>query len=103
MSQPTPLPELDEPLTAPERSWRVILHDDDITPLDLVIMALQKSAGLSLEVAEMVAVEAHTEGSAVVKRGLEEEDARIMCGSLKRLTRIPGECPGVYAHAEKDD
>ena len=50
----------------------------------------------------MVAYEAHTESSATVRRGLDEEDARIMCGSLKRHTRVPGQCPGVYAHAEQD-
>ena len=121
MPQPTPLPELSDPLTAPEHSWKVILHDDDITPFELVVLALQKAAGLSIEVAEMVAYEAHTESSATVRRGLDEEDARIMCGSLKRhtgfldnaLSKTPNPAHSrhtsshwlllaCYAHAEQD-
>lgn len=83
--------------------WRVVLFNDDVNAIEMVILALQKAASLSLEVAEMVAQEAHLEGSAVVKRGLNEEDAAIMCGNLKRYSRIPGLTPGVTAVPEIDD
>ena len=86
-----------------DRGWKVVLFNDDVTPFDAVIFALQRAAGLSVEVAEMVAVEAHREDSAVVKRGLTEEDARIICGGLRKWSRIEGLCPGVRCDAKPDD
>jgi len=83
--------------------WRVVLLNDDVNDLVMVILALQRAAGLSIEVAEMVAMEAHDSGSAVVKRGQGEEDAKIMCGALKKYSRIPQVTPGVDAIAEVDD
>ena len=88
--------------TAIHPGWRVVLLNDDDNEYAAVVYALQRAAGLSLEVAEMVAREAHEEGSAVVKRGLTEEDARIMCGALRMYSRIPGLTPGVEAIAEED-
>jgi ATP-dependent Clp protease adapter protein ClpS len=89
--------------TAPDRGWKVLLYNDDVTPLDVVIVALQRAAGLSLEVAEMVALEAHRSGEAVVKRGMTQEDALVMCGGLRRWSRIEGICPGVECEAVEDD
>ena len=83
--------------------WRVVLLNDEVNDFVMVILALQRAAGLSIEVAEMVAMEAHESGSAVVKRGLEEEDAKIMCGALKKYSRIPQVTPGVEAIPEVDD
>lgn len=80
-----------------------MLFNDDYTPFEVVTYALQRAAGLSLEVAEMVTQEAHREGSAVVKRGLTEEDAEIICGGLRRWSRIEGICPGVHCEAQQDD
>lgn len=86
-----------------ERGWRVILHNDDVTPIDIVVYALQRAAGLSLELAEAVAREADSEGAAVVKRGLGKEDALIICGGLRKWSRVEGICPGVACEVEKDD
>jgi ATP-dependent Clp protease adapter protein ClpS len=86
-----------------DSGWKVILFNDEITPFEIVIYGLQRAAGLSLEVAEMVALEAHQEDSAIVKRGLTEEDALIICGGLRRWTRIEGLCPGVQCEAARDD
>ena len=84
--------------------WRVVLLNDDVNDYVMVILALTKGLlGLSIEVAEMVAAEAHNTGSAVVKRGLDEEDAKIMCGALKKYSRIPQVTPGVEAIPEVDD
>ncbi len=81
----------------------VVLHNDDVTPFEVVIYALQRAAGLSLEVAEMVAFEAHDEQCAIVKRGLSEEDALIMCGGLRKWSRIEGLCPGLNCEAVHDE
>lgn len=83
--------------------WRVLLFNDDVTPFDVVIYGLQRAAGLSVEVAEMVAFEAHVNDSATVKRGLTQEEALIICGGLRRWTRIDGVCPGVKCEAEKEE
>ena len=85
------------------RGWKVILFNDDVTPIDVVVYALQRAAGLSQEVAEMVCLEAHREGEAVVRTGLPETEAQVICGGLRRWTRIPGECPGVHCEAMPDD
>ena len=89
--------------TAPDRGWKVILFNDDVTPYDLVIFALQKAAGLSEEVADMIAHEAQSKGEAVVKRGLTQEDAEIICGGLRKWSRLDGICPGVRCEAQSDD
>ncbi len=89
--------------TETDRGWKVLLHNDDVTPFDVVIFALQKAAGLSLEVAEMVAQEAHRTGTAVVRRGLAQEDAERIADRLVALTTIDGICPGVDAEAVADD
>lgn len=86
-----------------DAGWKVVLHNDEVTPLEVVVYGLQRAAGLSLEVAEMIAHEAHNEEAAVVKRGLSEEDALIICGGLRRWTRIDGICPGVTCEALKDE
>lgn len=89
--------------TAPDRGWKVILFNDDVTPYDVVIFALQRAAGLSEEVADMVANEAQSKGQAVVKRGLTQEDAEIICGGLRKWSRIEGICPGLTCEAQIDD
>jgi len=42
-------------LVRPDRGWKVVLFNDDVTPFEVVIFALMKAAGLSGEVAEAVA------------------------------------------------
>ncbi len=92
-----------EVVTTDDPGWKVLLFNDDTTPFDVVIYALQRAAGLSLEVAEAVALEAHTEGEAVVKRGLTHEDALIICGGLRTWSRVPSLCDGVACDAARDD
>lgn len=100
-----PIPSIKpaEPELAADRGWKVIMYNDEVHDFLSVIFALQRAAGLSVEVAEMVAYEAHTEGRAIVKRGLAEEDALIICGGLRKWTRIEGSTPGVDCEAVPDD
>lgn len=99
---PLPAPIVEEQTTT-DRGWKVLLYNDDITPFPVVIFGLQRAAGLSIEVAEMVAYEAHTTGEAVVKRGLSAEDAQTICDGLRAWTHIPGICEGVDCDALRDD
>lgn len=99
-----PKPSLNkQPESTPHRGWKVILFNDDYTPFDLVIFALQRAAGLSIEVAEMVALEAHREGEAVVKKGLSADDAQILCAGLRKWTILEGVTPGVRCDARCED
>lgn len=102
MPDPHARPEQDSSVLT-EHGWKVMLLNDDVTPFDVVILGLQKVCGLSEEVAEMIAIEAHNEGSAAARRGLSQEDAERLCVKLKACTRIPRICPGVSCTAERDD
>ncbi|MFW5845241.1 MAG: ATP-dependent Clp protease adaptor ClpS [Planctomycetota bacterium] len=102
-TDPTPETEPDSRTELmPDPGWKVVLYNDDVTPFDVVIHALVRAAGLSGEVAEAVALEAHSTGSAVVRRGLQEAEAQVMCGRLHRYSRIDGVCPGVHCEALRD-
>jgi ATP-dependent Clp protease adapter protein ClpS len=102
--QPTTAPALDAEIEIrPDPGWKVILYNDDITPFPVVIFALMRAAGLSSEVAEMVAMEAHTTGSALVRRGLLQAEAEVMCGRLQYYSRVNGVCSGVDCEAMRDD
>lgn len=49
-----------------EARFRVLIHNDDVTPFDYVMSILGKIFMLSEEIAEHVAITAHSEGIAVV-------------------------------------
>lgn len=99
---PNPVPGLSDPETSTERGWAVILYNDEVHVLEHVVFALQRAAGLSLEVAQMVAWEAHTEGRARVREGLVRDDALIICAGLRRWTRIEGRTDGVSCEAVRE-
>ncbi len=80
----------------------MVLFNDDITPIDLVVLAVQKAAGLSLEVAEMIVEEAHRSDNAVVKRGLDRDQAEAICNVLRQETSLDGQLPGVRCEAQRE-
>ena len=49
-----------------EPRHRILIHNDDVTPFDFVIMVLRKMFKLSLEIAEHVTLTAHLKGVALV-------------------------------------
>ena len=51
--------------TTPPPLWRVVLLNDDFTPMDFVITVLQEYFGLGMERATQIMLQVHTEGSAV--------------------------------------
>ncbi|MBV7339402.1 ATP-dependent Clp protease adaptor ClpS [Chloroflexi bacterium TSY] len=68
---PTIVPQIDEDLETPpdmstEPMWRVLLHNDNVTPMEYVLLILEHLFFLSSELAEHVMWTAHTEGTAVV-------------------------------------
>ncbi len=58
-------------------AFRVILYNDDDHSCDEVVLQIQKATGFSLEKAEAIMLEAHTNGRAIV-----------YCGELERCNRI---------------
>ncbi|NRA39241.1 MAG: ATP-dependent Clp protease adaptor ClpS [Planctomycetes bacterium] len=89
--------------TSTSNGWKVVLFDDDVTPFDIVIYGIQRAAGLSEEVAHMIANEAHNTGEAIVRSGLTETEAQQICAALRRWTRVPDICPGVHCEAMPDE
>jgi ATP-dependent Clp protease adaptor protein ClpS len=49
-----------------EKPYRVIIHNDDVTPMDFVIAVLRKIFKLSFTKASQVMLKAHYNGQAVV-------------------------------------
>ncbi len=66
--EPVQLPETDlEPL------YRVIIHNDDVTPMDFVILSLQRFFQVQGSQAEEIMYTAHFNGSAYVQTLPKEE------------------------------
>lgn len=92
-----------ETVNSTEKGWKIVIFNDDFTPYDVVVLALQLGANLSEEIAEMVCKEAHNSGSAVAKSGLEQEDAEKRVEVIIDVTKFGGRFPGVRCEAQKDD
>ncbi len=61
-----------------EPPWRVIIHNDDVTPFDFVIHVLKTIFKLGADIAEHVTLVAHTTGRArVVTRPKREADSLV--------------------------
>jgi ATP-dependent Clp protease adapter protein ClpS len=95
-------PQLDQ-VTKHERGWKVVIFNDDVTPYNLVVFGIQTGAGVSEEVAEMIAAEAHKSDSAVVKSRLSEEKAEVIAEAIYVVTQAQGRFPGVRVEAQKDE
>jgi ATP-dependent Clp protease adaptor protein ClpS len=83
-------PEVREKVELAPR-WRVIIHNDDVTPMEFVVGILLGVFGLERVRATRVMLEAHTSGVAhVVTLALEEAEARVdKAHGLARVKRYP--------------
>lgn len=64
--------------TALEPPWRVIIHNDDVTPYDFVVRLLASIFKLSAEIADHIALTAHLTGKAhVVTRPRREAETLV--------------------------
>jgi ATP-dependent Clp protease adaptor protein ClpS len=68
---------LEEEETRQARPWVVILYNDDWHPYDQVVFQVQKATGCSLEEAEWITHEAHSQGRAIAYSGTQEECERV--------------------------
>ena len=83
-------PKIDERVAlAPP--WRVVIHNDYVTPMEFVIAILVGVFRLEMLRAEEVMLEAHKTGAAhVVTLTLEEAEARVQkAHALARAARYP--------------
>lgn len=81
------LPNLDELLKTidkaePQRSWKVLLYNDNRNRFDDVVLWLQKATGCSHECASVITKTAHETGRAVCFEG-EKEKCRQVAGYLR--------------------
>jgi ATP-dependent Clp protease adaptor protein ClpS len=74
-----------------ERPYRVIIENDDLTPMDFVVLVLLTIFELSYERAESVMYEAHVKGRAYVATfPFEEAQQRVYAAqSLARASGYP--------------
>jgi ATP-dependent Clp protease adaptor protein ClpS len=68
---------LEEEETRQARPWVVILYNDDWHAYDQVVFQVQKATGCSLEEAEWITYEAHSQGRAIAFSGTQEECERV--------------------------
>ncbi len=73
-------PELEPP-------YRVIIHNDDVTPMDFVVAVLRAIFELSAERAEAVMLTAHYTGGAVVGT-FSRQDAQQRIDQAHQLARL---------------
>ena len=72
-----------------ERPYRVIIQNDDVTPMDFVVLVLLTIFELEIERAMSVMLDAHNNGRALV-RTLPLEDAQQRVYSAQSLAREAG-------------
>jgi len=72
-----------------ERPYRVIIQNDDVTPMDFVVLVLLTIFELDIERAMSVMLDAHNKGRALV-RTLPLEDAQQRVYSAQSLAREAG-------------
>jgi ATP-dependent Clp protease adaptor protein ClpS len=68
LERPDILTEINED-TASDLPWNVILYNDDNHSFEAVILQVQKAAGVSLERAYEITMEAHSKGRAICYTG----------------------------------
>ena len=72
-------------LSPPEDNVSVILWNDDVTPIEFVIVFLHLICGKSQKDAINIAVEANDSGSAIIERGPYKEMAELFARAKKAI------------------
>ncbi len=70
-----------------EPPYKVIIHNDDVTPMDFVVAVLRVIFELTLERAEAVMLTAHYTGGAVVGK-YPKDDAQRRVDAAHQLARL---------------
>jgi ATP-dependent Clp protease adapter protein ClpS len=83
------------------RTWSLIAHNDDVTPVNLVVLAFI-TVGIPMDEAKSKVIKIHNEGSAVVKSGLSKDTAVEMKDTIVEVTRYNGRFPGIAVDLFED-
>ena len=81
--------EIAETETQLEPPYRVLIHNDDVTPFDFVIAVLRSVFMLTNALAEAITTEAHFKGIAYVMT-LPLEEAKYRVGKAHGMARAAG-------------
>ena len=81
--------ELTDEESAEEPPYRVLVHNDDVTPFDFVILILVRIFELSPIIAELKTYQAHTQGMALVAV-LPKSEAERRVGKAVMAARLEG-------------
>lgn len=68
--------------------WTVVLHNDDFTPMDFVVVVLTQVFNLNPTAAMSVMLDVHNNGKAPVGRFTKE----IACSKAKRVLELAEQC-----------
>lgn len=82
-----------------EKPYRVIIENDDVTPMDFVVLVLLTIFELPIERAQHVMLEAHYQGHAYV-RSLPYEDAKDRVYTAHSAARASGYPLSFYLEPE---
>jgi ATP-dependent Clp protease adaptor protein ClpS len=82
-----------------EKPYRVIIENDDVTPMDFVVLVLLTIFELDPDRAQRVMIEAHYEGHAYV-RSLPYEDAKDRVYTAHSVARASGYPLSFYLEPE---
>lgn len=80
--------------TSLARTWSLVAHNDDVTPMQLVVLAFLK-IGLDQKTAIAKMMEIHESGSAVVQSGLSKDEATQKYNIIIEVTKYGGRFPGI--------
>lgn len=72
-----------------EKMWKVIIHNDEVTPIDFVIAILVKVFNRPIVIAEAIMWEAHNIGNAVVA-AYPKQEAESLTGKAHFAARLEG-------------
>lgn len=70
------------------RAWTVLLHNDDVTPMDVVMKLLEIIFHMAPEAAEVVTMKVHNEGKCALgtfDRDIAETKATLMVENARQL------------------
>ena len=80
--------------TSLARTWSLVAHNDDVTPMQLVVLAFLK-IGLDQKTAIAKMMEIHNTGSAVIQSGLSKDEATQKYNIIIEITKYGGRFPGI--------
>jgi ATP-dependent Clp protease adaptor protein ClpS len=74
----------------PPSKYKVVYHNDDFTPMDLVIISLMHFFRLDAQSAYNIMMQVHEKGKGIAKSGLSKEIAETKCNNVIQWFKSQG-------------